>query len=385
MSSHAKAAALVIGMSLCLAPAMGQQPAPTTRPMLDVLRDEHTKLIDQEKASLPSKPQMPATRLMRLTIEQDNLVARSVLEPTDGMITTSITGWPGVVFVSIGETETGFINFRHIDLQTPGVVATYTTILAAPDYLQIACDSETPLGTRQVSLIQSLVTADNPDNAVRLTVSNSTELPSALAGEEADEKLSLSAPTFADLLAAHGPEVRKYLLPVLRHLDAASLVRASDPQRAWQVLGERLAPAQHFQNEIESLLRTIDTGDFVARAEAEEKLVNLGPEAAAAVGKVDIKAFGTDARAAMHTLVSRNRPLKPAQVDDAKKDVTFLLDTALLDDPRLVAAAAEQLAVVTGQTLDLSSCTQPSDVTIRVETMRAQLAKQIKSTTRPAR
>jgi len=133
------------------------------------------------------------------------------------------------------------------------------------------------------------------------------------------------------------------------------------------------------------LLRTIDTGDFVARAEAEEKLVNLGPEAAAAVGKVDIKAFGTDARAALDTLVSRNRPLKPAQVDDAKKDVTFLLDTALLDDPRLVAAAVEQLAVVTGKTLDLSSCTQPSDVTIRVETMRAQLATQIKSTTRPAR
>jgi hypothetical protein len=62
-----------------------------------------------------------------------------------------------------------------------------------------------------------------------------------------------------------------------------------------------------------------------------------------------------------------------------------LLDTVLLDDPRLVKAAVQQLKMVTGQTLDLSACTQPSDISNRVEAMRSLLHKRAVPDTKPAR
>jgi hypothetical protein len=302
-SVHRTAAliAFIISVTVCATATYAQQLKPTTRPLLDILRAEHAAAVQSEKTSVVHHEPVTALQLMQLTLEHDNLVVRPVLKPTDGMIATSITDWPGAVFVSIGQPDTGIINFRHIDLQTPGIIATYTTILTAPGYLQIACDTETVLGTRQVSLIQSTaanVDAQNTEDSVRLTISRSSELP-AITGENNDMTLLFSAPTFADLLAVHGPELRKHLAPALRHLEAEHVLRISDAQRAWQVLREHLTPAPHVQNDIRALLKIIDAGDFAARSSAEATLIGLGPEAAAAAAHIDATAFGPDARAAL--------------------------------------------------------------------------------------
>lgn len=363
------------------------QPATTPlRPALELERAEWRAMMRHEQADMLKAADMPRSKLLSIELDGGHLHVKPRLGPTGGMVKFELTDWPGYAQAAVGPADSPVFNFIHTDLAWRDAVVVRTTVMAHVDYLQIARDIGWPGDERSLSvqLIQSRQFADEDGNPIRLIIQylevgndNDEDKPSV------DQHRTISATSFEQLRMKHPREVRAYLLPILRDLGAAQLVKSTDPNVVWQVLGEAVPGDPKLQQQIDALLQQIDTGDFKTRTAAEEKLMNLGPEAASMIARMDLSKLAPDPRMSAENTIRRWQPLPADQVGQMARNVNFLIDAIELDaDPRLTAAAVEALEKVLGKKIDLAPTLSPAQREERLEALRPPLS--ITPATQPA-
>jgi hypothetical protein len=354
--------------SVAAPPIEAHQAAPTTQPTLEQLRAEHKQLVEQEFSALPRRAAMPISKVLVLSVDEGNLHVRPLLEPTAGSVAIDATDWPGMMHVAVGAPQTLMMHLKHVDLSKPDQIATYTQIITGVDYLQISRDSESDHGLSSITLIQSRQFADENDDPIRLTVRFISD-----NGDTPDVNLQIAGESFAALRRDHAEVMRKYFLPILIDLHAQSLMRTSDPATAWQVLSTEVQVDPAVRAKVVSLLEKLRSAEFADRASAEEQLAALGAPAAALLSRIDTSDLPADPKATVETIVRSHSPLAPDRVDALRKDLGFLCDTLLLDDPALRAAALSRIGDLTGKAVELPESLSAAEREKRIAALRADL------------
>lgn len=366
--------ALADDMAPAAEPATQPTTGPATRPTLEMERAEWHGMVKDEQAEMPRLADMPKAKLLTIELDGGHLHVKPQLQPTEGMSKFTLTDWPGYANAMVGPAESLTFNFIHTDLAWRDAVVMRTTVMTNPDYLQIARDIGWQGDERMLSvqLIQSRQFADEDGNPIRLLIQYN-EIGDENEGGKSpvNQNRAIPAPSFEQLRLAHPSEVRAYLLPILRDLGAAGLVKSTDPKAVWQVLGGSIASDPKIQEKIDALLKQIATGDFKTRMAAEDTLLNLGPEAAATIARMDLSKLDPDTRVSAESAIKQWQSLPAAQVKQMAGDVNFLIDAAELDaDPRLTTIAIEQLKKMTGKPIDLPSNLSPAQREERLEALR---------------
>ena len=266
----------------------------------------------------------------------------------DGSYAVDLQHWPG--FVTFGRQREGtFLLFNHVALSNADTTESHTSVTAYPDYLQINRSTESPLASSQVTLIQSRQFANANDEPVSLLIKIDPAVPSV----PAPPAVRLTAATFSELCRDHPTVVRDSLLPILRDLGAAGVMRSSDLAQAWQVLGAMTPADADMARRVDVLLKRLDGDDFADRTKAEDDLLATGTAGAVELRRRDLSKLPPEPRSVAENVLRRVEPLPAEQADRMGRSVPFLLDTLTLDDPRLTTAAAKRLGDVTGRPIDL--------------------------------
>ena len=326
---------------------------------------EHKASVEQEYARLPKEAARPVRKIVSVSVEGGYLVVKPKLPTTGAPLAVQATDWPGLLELTAGDADRQAMNLKHIRFDDQNR-ATYTHIITVGDYVQISRDTElSGEAIESVSLLQTAASMDEPE-PVRLNVSRPGDAP----GE--DVRLTLSARTFDELRQQHGAEMRRYALPLLKDLGADTMLRTSSSAAAWQVLGSEVPVDAAMTQQLDGLIARLESDDSSKRASAEDALTALGPPAAAALRQRDLNALPPDARAVVEAFVRSTYAFPPQQAKFSKTDVTFLLDTLLLDEPLLRAAALKQLSRVLNTEIKLSNSLTSEQRAAEVEALRGK-------------
>jgi hypothetical protein len=348
-------------------PATAPQPEESIRPQLVAEQAAMSKLDSQRM-----------NQLLGVAVEDSFLrVSIRGLGQQRGQFAVQVPDLPG--FVTLRNDGNEFYTFDHWLLTENDTVTTHTTISVRPDYLQISRDIETPKGITNIALLQSRQLANDGGKPVRLIVSrNSNE-----ANAPPRRPVNVTAATFTELIRDQSVEAREFLLPILRDLGAADVMHAADPARAWQALGTLIPPDPAIAKQIDELLPRLNSDDFTDRVKAEEQLQALGPAGATELRRRDLTKLPIDTRSSIDNVLRMAEPLTPARAKELASDVPFLLDTLVLTDPRLVAAAAQQLQAITGKPIELPADLSAEERQRRIASYTATLGPATQPT--PAR
>lgn len=380
--------AFLVGTLLCQAGvALAQDPAPPPEPVARQLtfaeeRAEHKRLLEEEFAPLPRREPLPIEKIVSLAIDGGHLHVRPLVTPSDRTTAIDAPNWPGYMHVTVGDPKLLAFHLKHVDITKPDQIATYTQVITSVDYLQISRDTESEKEFTQVSLIQSRMFADDNDDPIRVLVRRT---PSEDDSGIETVSLTLTAPSFADLCKAHAPEMRTYMLPILKDLGAGNLLRTSDAALAWQVLGRSIEPTPKVAARVEDLVKRLSADDFKTRVSAEDELGTPDPELAAAMSRLDLSKLPPDPRGTIENFIHGQRRDTPERATQLQDDPAFLIDSLLLDDPRLRAVAEARLTTLTGTKPDLPATLSPAEREKRVEALRAKLVPTTQPTTNPAK
>jgi hypothetical protein len=365
------------------APDVAPATAPATSPATQsVSEDSPEKMMadfKQEFGGLPRKPDTTIDKILSIKLEEGFLHVEPKLPMTDGAVAINATDWPGFLSVVVGDPKFLAFSLKHVDASQllKKNRLQITMVSTAVDYLQINRDSEDDSGVVSATLIQAEQFANDAGDPVRLTVQRvwNQDLP----GRENTTDV-YEAKTFEELRRAHAPELRKYLFPILKDLGAAAMMRTADLRSAWQVLGNDITPDPKLEKTLDAVIVKLGADDFTVRAAAQDELAALGPAAAAALAKRDLKDVAVDPKVSIESFVSSTRTLRADRVEAMQKDANFLLDAMLLDDPALRRAAQSRLEKMTSKKIDLPDTLKPADREARIEKLRTELAP----TTQPA-
>jgi hypothetical protein len=339
--------------------------APAAQLTFEQERAAHKLQVEQEYAPLPSRGATSISKVIRMAVEEGHLHVKPLFETTAGAVRVEATDWPGYLQVTVGDPKRLAFHLKHIDLRDPKLLTMYTEVMTGPDYLQISRESEGHQIATSITLIQSRQFADENEQPIRLTVRRTNE-----AAETPEIDLKFSGESFDTLRQQHPREFRTYLLPILRDLGAAELINSSTPTLAWQVLGDAIEVEPQMQAKLKRITERLNAEDFKQRVAAEDELATLGPDAAVALRRTDSSALPPDPATALRQFRQKREPLTPQRAAELGKDVQFLLDTLLLDDPRLRRAAAAKLQSVMGTTIDLPDDLPAAERAKRVEKLR---------------
>ena len=328
---------------------------PTTGPVLPPGEESSRPALVAEQASLPKLDPQRIGQLLSIVVEDQFLRIGPRGTQERGQFAVQVPDWPG--FVTLQYFGPGTVKLDHVLLADNDTTEARTSVIVRPEYLQVVRDTETLTSIRSVTLIQSRQLTDSSGDPVRLSVKDSPKED----GRPAPPALMLSAATFSDLVRDQPIAVREALLPILRDLGAAGVLRGSDPARAWQALGPTLPADAKIATRINALLKQLDSDEFAEREKAEAAIESLGAPAAVELRRRNLAKLSPDTRSSVENALRKSEPLTTARADQLGHDVPFLLDTLLLEDARLVSAAEKRLAEITGKPINLPADLTPAD------------------------
>lgn len=344
--------------------AAAAPPATAPKPAEDSIRPQ----LVAEQLAMPKLESQRIGQLLGVSVEESFLrVAVRGLDQQRGQFSVQVPDLPG--FVSIRSDGQNFYTFDHWLLSENDTITTHTMISVRPDYLQISRDIESPTQLTNVSFIQSRQFADNNTLPVRLVVSRNA----ADANGPTKRPTNITAASFSDLIREQSGPAREFLLPILRDIGAADVLHASDPSRAWQVLGALIPPDPAVAKTVDDLIKRLNSDDFADRVKAEEQLQALGPAGATELRRRDLTKYSLDTKASIDTALRMAEPLTPVRAKELSNDVQFLLDTLVLNDPRLVTAATKQLETLTSKSIDLPPNLDPAERDKRIADYSAKV------------
>jgi len=185
-----------------------------------------------------------------------------------------------------------------------------------------------------VTLVQ-----DVPAGVVRFTV----EKPRRARARPLDID---QAADFVQLFNEHEPQVRRYLMPLLKELAGENVLRprAGDVYRAFTAI----APDPAITAQLKSILPDLDADAAPQRNAASAKLDHLGRVGVLAALRLDPSELSPEQRGRIDALVDRNS-LWPDPATSAATDPHFLADCLGDDDAAVRRAALAALQKLAGR------------------------------------
>ena len=354
--SRSYALALLLTAAAVAAPPASQ---PATEP-------SDRPAFEAEQASLPHHAPLPVNQVLGFSLDHDLIHAKALLPPTENKFGIDLPGWPGFATGQF-RVQGAWFTLNHFALLDHDDTEINTYVDLRPDYLQINRSVETPTHMESMTLIQSQQNADDAGgDAVSFTVQDGPKGPSDTAAVE----LHFKAANATELFRQHPAEVRQYLLPAMKSLGGGAVLRSTDAAAAWQVLGHGVAVDVALARRIDGLLVRLDADDFAARTKAEEELIALGPAGAAALQQRDLSTLAPEPKSSVEEALRHNQPLSNDRAAELSQSLPFLCDALMLEDPRLVAAAAARLKQLTGRNPDVAASLPMDERERRVEAYR---------------
>jgi hypothetical protein len=185
-------------------------------------------------------------------------------------------------------------------------------------------------------------------------------------------KVELAAADLRTLQRDHPAEVNEYLRPVLRELDAESLLDV-DPATAWQVFAAEARPDPKMVAKVNELLPALDANSFVEREAAADALKKLGPAAAVVLLQLDRAKLSAEQNARLDSILAQYQQLDRLQADRMGQDPSFLLSAMDSTDPELRRVAAARLAKNLHRSLAFDPSAPPEVRHAVTDTLRRQL------------
>jgi|GEM_PF-5163688 len=330
---------LILLMLLQTAPAT----LPTTQPTLDQRRVAEQEKLRQSMHTLSALSPRTLGEVVGLSLGRDDglLLPESPLTTTDGAHRVDLLDLPGLTQVNVGQSDTSgdrWIDFQHVDFDTPGAVSTLFQIFGRADYLMIAYDFTGVVEERRVQLIQSPRMAEQPNETVRLYVERFDAIT-----EESIGKINLRADRFDTLLRDHPQEAIEYLLrPIFSRKLHRELLRTPAGE-AWQALGDSVPPPAEVKQQVDALVVQLNSDEFSKRESAAVALQKLGPSGAMALRAVDTKLLSEEQRQAIETTLASYLRLPGEQIARLKSDKLFLIGVLYSDESSLWPAALKAL------------------------------------------
>lgn len=296
--------------------------------------------------------------VVEFRIEDNMLMARTLLPPTDGQVRLIVPQMRGVVRIfvrhrsetDLSASEDTFQLLQHVsDDQDSGEV--YTMVSVVPNRLILSRDSESDRQVCSVQLIE-----DFSEGTVRLLV----DRLSKLEGERSSHRIDLRAEDFVRLCRTHWREVDEYLRPILRDYQQEAKVFAVPAEMAWQVLEADALPDPQVAARVEKIVSELDSEDFRQREKAVLELRELRHSAVAALRQLDRSRFSPQQNSGIDSLLAELAPLSPSQVKQLAGSVSFLLDVLYNDDPVLRGLALDRLSRLTGRRVELDGNLDPA-------------------------
>jgi len=211
------------------------------------------------------------------------------------------------------------------------------TVRQQPGVLQISRSFNAQMKTQVVTLMQSQGRAMfGALDGVQLIVN-------AIDRGHVTKNVSLLEPDFATLLRKHPREVDEYLRPLMRQLKLDSLF-AVDDTTAWQVFSDQWQGNPAVASEVTRLLPELDRDVYPARETARQALIQLGPDAALVVYRMNRQGLSPEQRCQLDALLTLNSFVSRAEAARLKSSPDFLLDCLYSPNPSIRQIAAHRLA-----------------------------------------
>ncbi|HEY1628247.1 MAG TPA: hypothetical protein VGF52_00215, partial [Tepidisphaeraceae bacterium] len=325
--------------------------------------------IDQQAAELPQVKVDSIQQLVKFSVDENMLAARTPLISIGGQTHVIVPDLPGVVRLTLlarrGAEPNGRDFMLQDDLSDPAGGDVSTMISAIAGRFILSRDSEQDDRISSVQLVQDpplppgVMLQQEP---VRLLISRSDA-----TGVRKSIKLTLNGQNFWDLRLRHSREVDQYLRPIIREFHQESAVFAIAPAVAWQVLGTGYTPDQKMIDRVNTLLAQLDVDDFRARESAMKQLKSLGEPAAIVLGKTDRQKLSPQQSSAIDSFLADFERLKPQEVSQLAEQKSFLLDVLFDDDANLRRLALGRLEKIAGRKIELGNDAQA------IEKLRGEL------------
>lgn len=264
-----------------------------------------------------------------------------------------------------------FIQFFRYDFRDPKSVYFNTTLLSHPGYAQIDGAWEyLQEGMRDVSIIdqdERLNDAGGKDDAII------TLRVQALDGDGNEtHKVELSAPDLKTLQRQHPAEVNSYLRPVLRELDAESILDV-DPTIAWQVFAPSAQADPNVAAQVNALVTKLDAANFADREQAADVLKKLGSPAAIVLMQLDRSHLSAEQNTRIEDILAPYAQLDHLQAARLAHDPGFLLSALDSDDLALRQNALTHLNAIAGHPVSFDLNANPTQRHAAVDALRHEL------------
>jgi hypothetical protein len=234
--------------------------------------------------------------------------------------------------------QAGNVLFAFTNTSYPNLEGQCTfTVRQQPGMLQISRSYSGQMKTQAVSLMQSQGRAlFGALDGVQLIVN-------VIDRGRLAKNVNLLEPDFATLLHKHPREVDEYLRPLLRELKLDNLF-AVDDTTAWQVFADQWQGNPKVASEVARLLPELDRDVYPAREAARQALIELGPDAALVVYRMNRQGLSPEQRCQLDALLTLNSFVSRAEAARLKTSSDFLLDCLYSQNPTIRQIAAHGLA-----------------------------------------
>lgn len=363
-----------------LAPALAAAPAsqPATHPATtqEAKAAERTDII-KRVGDIPTIGPYDPSQVLRIRIENNRLVVGSPLESFDGERLVKFRhpdDSATIDFHPMGASpapdQPRFIQMYRYDFRDPNYVFLHTSVLSHPGYAQVSGSWQLLEGMRDVSVIDQEEKLDDSggkvDAAITLRVQGLDD------DGNVTHKVELTAPDLKTLQREHPAEVNEYLRPVLRELDAESVLDV-DPTIAWQVFAADARPDPEAAVKVQKLLPQLDAAGFAEREQAAETLKNLGPAGAVVLLQLDRSKLSAEQASRLDEILAPYQQLDRLQAQRLGEDPAFLLSAMDSTDPELRRVASARLTKTVGGAIAFDPASAPEARHASVEALRKKL------------
>jgi hypothetical protein len=329
------------------------------------------ELAQQQVANLPSLAPANLADVLKFGIEQNDLVIRTRLTPTNGPSQINLNDLPGLCSVIVSGTQP----VRAHDLYTPKIFTflrydfvrtngfeSITTVMMTPMNLQVARDTESRTEIRNISIIQANSSMQNePRVTLRVAIQS-------LVSDQLSMKVDRSAADFVTLRRLYPGDTAKYLGPIFQDLRADADVFGIDSKLAWQVLAADAQADPKVTANVQRIVARLDSDDFHDRESAAGDLEKLGQSAAISLAHFDRTGLSAEQNSRLDAFLSPYHPVSDEDAGRLSNDVNFLVDCLYVTDDFVVNSSLRRLGKITGRQLTF-------DASLRSDARREAIAK----------
>jgi hypothetical protein len=346
-------------------PKTSPSTAPTTAPA--------PKRPTDDWVSLPDLPTCSITQVIHFSESQGLLVTDwPILSrgPVEGRL--SLNELPGVARIGCiaRQRPNPYIapTFEYWDFTNPDQITRHLQVLSSPGLLSVvqAWENDDDTYIKTVSLLENLINPDPDPVTLRVQI---------MQQGQPQTNVALSAATLSDLRYRYPFECEEYLRPMFREFHQEAAVFSVEDRIAWQVMASDWIAPPDLAQQVEPLVGQLNSSDFSRREQAQASLHQIGEPAALFLHFADRKDWSAEQSARIRKFLAEFFVLTDGQVTKLTRNVDFLLDCLVNDDPALRAAALKHLDRVLGRQIEYKLDQPLEDRLQAVERLRRQLTQ----------